>query len=119
MTASFSRAVILSSGDLKTLVNELHDVRADWYDLGVQLEIQTHNLDVFRLKNQSDTNKCLRQMLSVWLLHEFPSPPSWERVVDALSSPAIDRPTVAERIRRTYCSQSSDAATDTESFLSP
>ena len=31
----------------------------------------------------------------------------------------IDRPTVAERIRRTYCSQSSDATTDTESFLSP
>ena len=39
--------------------------------------------------------------------------------MDALSSPAIDRPTVAERIRRTYCSQSSDTATDTESFLSP
>ena len=119
MTASFSRAVTLSSGDLKTLVNELHEVRADWYDLGVQLEIKTHDLDVFRLENQNDTKKCLRQMLSLWLLHEIPSPPSWERVVDALSSPAIDRPTVAERIRRTYCSQSSDAATDTESFLSP
>ena len=93
-------------------------MRAEWYDLGVQLEIQTHDLDVLRLENQNDTKKCLRQMLSVWLLQEFPSPPSWERVVDALSSPAIDRPTVAERIRRTYCSQSSDAATDTESFLS-
>ena len=109
----------LSSGDLATLVNELHEVRADWYDLGVQLRMETHDLDVFRLENQNDTKKCLRQMLSVWLLQEFPSPPSWERVVDALSSPAIDRPTVAERIRRTYCSQSSDAATDTESFLSP
>ena len=109
----------LSSGDLATLVNELHEVRADWYELGVQLRMETHDLDVFRLENQNDTNKCLRQMLSVWLLQEFPSPPSWERVVDALSSPAVGRPTVAERIRRTYCSQSSDAATDTESFLSP
>ena len=109
----------LSSGDLATLVNELHEVRADWYDLGVQLRMETHDLDVFRLENQNDTKKCLRQMLSVWLLQEFPSPPSWERVVDALSSPVIDRPTVAGRIRRTYCSQSSDAATDTESFLSP
>ena len=119
VTASFSCAVTLSSGDLKTLVNELHEVRADWYDLGVQLRMETHDLDAFRLENQNDTKKCLRQMLSLWLLQEFPSPPSWERVADALSSPAIDRPTVTKRIRRTYCSQSSNAATDTESFLSP
>ena len=109
----------LSSGDLATLVNELHEVRADWYDLGVQLRMETHDLDVFRLENQNDTKKCLRQMLSVWLTRTVPSPPSWERVVDALSSPAIDTPTVAERIRRTYCSKSSEEATDTESFLSP
>ena len=100
-------------------MNELHEVRTDWYDLGVQLEFETHDLDVFRLEYQNDTKKCLRHVLSVWLTRTVPSPPSWERVVDALSSPAIDRPTVAERIRRTYCSQSSDAATDTERFLSP
>ena len=47
---------------------------------------------------------CLLEMLSVWLTREDPSPPSWQRVVDALSSSAIDRPDLAEKIRRTYCS---------------
>ena len=87
-------------------MNELHEVRADWYDLGVQLRMETHDLDVFRLENQNDTKKCLRQMLSVWLLQEFPSPPSWERVVDALSSPAINKKSIAERLKHIYCNPS-------------
>ena len=107
MTAQFfSCTETLSSGDLATLVNELHEVRADWYDLGVQLRMETHDLDVFRLENQNDTKKCLRQMLSVWLLQEFPSPPSWERVVDALSSPAINKKSIAERLKHIYCNPS-------------
>ena len=87
-------------------MNELHEVRADWYDFGVQLRMETHDLDVFRLENQNDTKKCLRQMLSVWLLQEFPSPPSWERVVDALSSPAINKKGISERLKHIYCNSS-------------
>ena len=103
MTAQFfSCTETLSSGDLATLVNELHEVRADWYELGVQLRMETHDLDVFRLENQNDTKKCLRQMLSVWLLQEFPSPPSWERVVDALSSPAINKKGISKRLKHIY-----------------
>ena len=102
----FSITETLSSGDLATLVNELHEVRADWYDFGVQLRMETHDFDVFRLENQNDTKKCLRQMLSVWLLQEFPSPPSWERVVDALSSPAINKKGISERLKHIYCNSS-------------
>ena len=77
------------------------------------------DLRSIRADFKDKSSDSLLEMLSVWLTRTDPSPPSWERVVDALSSPAIDRPTVAERIRRTYCSQSSDTATDPESFLSP
>ena len=100
-------------------MNELHEVRAKWYHLGVQLNMRPSDLDPIQIQCLNNPDDCLLKLLSVWLTRTDPSPPSWERVVDALSSPAIDRPTVAERIRRTYCSQSSDAATDTESFLSP
>ena len=89
--------------DLATLVNELHEVRADWYDLGVQLRMVTSDLDAIEQENTKDSKKCLRKMLSLWLTKTTPSPPSWQRVVDALCSRSIDRPALADKIRRTYC----------------
>ena len=86
-------------------MNELHEVRADWYDLGVQLRMATADLDVIKVENMNDSKKCLRQMISDWLKKTTPSLPSWQGVVDALCSPAIDRPDLAEKIMRTYCSQ--------------
>ena len=109
----------LTLDDLSTVVNELHEVRAKWYHLGVQLNMRPSDLDPIQIQCLNNPDDCLLKLLSVWLTRTDPSPPSWERVADALSSPAIDRPTLAERIRRTYCSQSSNEATDTESFLSP
>ena len=109
----------LTLDDLSTVVNELHEVRAKWYHLGVELNMRPSDLDPIQIQCLNNPDDCLLKLLSVWLTRTDPSPPSWERVADALSSPAIDRPTLAERIRRTYCSQSSNEATDTERFLSP
>ena len=100
----------LAQEDLATLVNELYEVRAKWFDLGVQLRMSTPDLDAIQTQYQNNPDACLRQMLSDWLTKEVPSPPTWQRVVDALSSPAVDRPAVAQRVRQTYLSQ--DPATD-------
>ena len=100
-------------------MNELQQVRDIWFSVGVQLNMPLADLRSIRADFKDKSSDCLLEMLSVWLTRTVPSPPSWERVVDALSSPAIERPTVAERIRRTYCSKSSNEATDTERFLSP
>ena len=96
-------AETLNPGDLATLVNELHEVTADWYDLGVQLRMEKTDLDAIKLENMKE---CLRRMLYLWLTKTTPSPPSWQRLVDTLSSPAINRPALAEKIKRTYCSKS-------------
>ena len=94
-------------------MNELYEVRAKWYDVGVQLRMTTHDLDAIQTQYQNSPdmpNVCLRQMLSVWLTKEVPSPPTWQRVVEALSSPTVDKPRLAQRIRQTYCcSQEADS----------
>ena len=100
-------------------MNELHEIRADWYDLGVQLRMTTSDLDVIKVVNMNDSKKCLRQMLSEWLRKTTPSLPSWQRVVDALCSPAIDRPALADKIRRTYCSQEQPSSTLSEILRGP
>ena len=92
----------LTSGDLGTLVNELHEVRDKWYHLGLQLNMKTSDLKAIRSQYMNKPDDCLLEMLSVWLSRTDPSPPSWQRVVDALSSPAVDRPDVAEHVRQVY-----------------
>ena len=92
----------LTSNDLAILVNELHEVRDKWYHLGVQLKVQLHDLDAFQTQYNNNPDKCLLKMLSHWLTMT-PPPPTWQRVVDALNSPSIGKPLIADKIRRTYC----------------
>ena len=95
----------LSTSDLATVVNELQEVRDIWFSLGVQLNMPLADLRSIRADFRDKSSDCLLEMLSVWLTRADPSPPSWQRVVDALCSRSIDRPALAEKIRRTYCSQ--------------
>ena len=92
----------LAPEDLPTLVNELYEVRAIWYDVGVQLRMMPSDLDAIQTQCQNNPKTCLRQMFSDWLT-KVPSPPTWQRVVDALSSPAIGKQSTAERLKQVYC----------------
>ena len=91
--------------DLATLVNELHHVRAKWYDLGIQLRMETSHLDAIETQHRGNPDKCQRQMLSDWLKTSSP-PPTWQRVVDALCCPVIDKKSSGERLRHIYCNPS-------------
>ena len=97
--------VTLTSDDLATLVNALHEVRDKWYHLGVQLNMKTSDLNAIRSQYMNKPDDCLQEMLSVWLSRTDPFPPSWQRVVDALSYPAVDRQNLARHIRQTYLCQ--------------
>ena len=83
-------------------MNELHEDRAKWYHLGVQLNMKPSDLNAIRVQFMNNPEDCLLEMLSVWLKREDPSPPSWQRVVDALCSPAIDRQSAGERLKQIY-----------------
>ena len=84
-------------------MNELQEVRDVWFSVGVQLKVPLADLRSIRADFRDKSSDCLLEMLSAWLSRTEPSPPSWQRVVDALSSPAVDRLDVAERIRKSYC----------------
>ena len=73
---------------MKDLVNELLPVTHEWKHLGVQLNMQVPCLNSIAIKCNNDPSLCLLEMLSQWLDITFP-PPTWQTVVDALSSPAL------------------------------
>ena len=89
--------------DLATVVNELHEVRVKWYHLGVQLNMRPSDIDPIQRQYMNNCDDCLLKMLSLWLTKTTSSPPSWQRVVDALCSRSINRPALAEKIKTTYC----------------
>ena len=92
--------------DIKLLVNELCAVRDKWFELGVQLNLLPSDLNAIQIQFNNDPSRCLLGMLSSWLEVTSP-PPTWQNVVDALRSPAVSRPVVAEAISKEYCSQDS------------
>ena len=92
----------LTMEDLKTLMNELFEVRDKWYHLGVQLSMRTSDLKAIRTQYHNDPDDCLLEMLSQWLSITTP-PPTWQIVVDVLCSTAISRPLVAQAISKKHC----------------
>ena len=91
----------LTESNLKALSNELNEVRDMWFSLGVQLEVPLGDLRAIRTQFSNPAD-CLIEMLSYWLTMTAP-PPTWQRVVDALNSPSIAKPNIADKIRGTYC----------------
>ena len=89
-------------------MNELHEVRDKWYNLGVQLNMKTSDLNAIQIQYMNNLDNCLLHMLSFWLDKTESSPPSWQRVVDALCCAPVNRPLIAEQIRNRYCSKRSE-----------
>ena len=87
---------------LKTLHNELHPVRASWYNIGLQLDIPHTTLDCFK-QNYSDQSDLMREVLKHWLDTAVDPPPAWEAVVTALNSPTVDKKKLADQLKSKYC----------------
>ena len=88
----------LTVDDLRVLMKELKDVRAEWYNIGVQLGVSVGTLDAIE-KQYSDPSDCLRKTLTTWLKS---STPGWTNVVDALN--IVGEARLAAKLEHTYCS---------------
>ena len=85
-----------ASLSLKNLTNALREVD-DWEDLGIQLDIEYHELQKFVSEHQK-TDERKRAMLQFWLDHDTKA--SWEKVISALFEMKLN--CVAEEIKRKY-----------------
>ena len=92
---------------LKALLNELHSVRVNWYNIGLELDILYTELNCVR-KVYSDPSDSLREVLIHWLGTAVDPPPSWEAVVSALRSPLVNEMNVAAQLGSKYCAPMQD-----------
>ena len=90
-------------------MEELNNVRAKWYDIGLQLRMSVGTLDA--IKEQYDNlSHCLREALKTWL-KTSPSAPTWSNIVDALRSSTVGEVRLAADLEHKYCSTQDIAAT--------
>ena len=87
---------------LKALLNELHPVRASWYNIGLQLDIPPTELDTLKQK-YLDPSDLLCETLKYWFKTAINTHPSWEAVVVALTSRTVNKWFVAEQLELKYC----------------
>lgn len=92
---------VLSLDNLGEVVEELHKISQQWYDIGLQLKIIPDVLDKIK-GEESDSSNQLREMLKVWLKRAQPKP-TWEAVVQALRSQTVGREQEASSLEEKYC----------------
>ena len=92
---------VTTSLDLKSVRRALWDARCKWYDIGVELDLDTATLDTIDANFHGKVEDCFREVLSKWLNVASPDP-SWEPLVEALRSPAVEHPEIAAKIESKY-----------------
>ena len=90
----------LTLDDLGQVMEEVLDVSAQWYHLGVQLKVRTGTLD--RIRTQfHDPRDQLLEMLKTWLTTSDNT--SWTTLTDALRSRSVGGSQLAGVLETKYC----------------
>ena len=90
----------LSEKDLLNIMEELADVRAKWYNIGLGLGLGVGTLNCIKTEN-SNASDCLRETLMKWL-STYPPPPAWSKVVETLKTKTVDEAKLAAELEKKY-----------------
>ena len=82
------------------VLEEVLDVSAQWYHLGVQLKVRIGTLDGIRTQFQNPKDQLL-EMLKTWL--NTSNSPSWKILIEALRSRSVGENQLADVLETKYC----------------
>ena len=85
--------------DLGQVMEEVLDVSAQWYHLGLQLKVRTGTLDNIQAQF-SDPKRQLLEMLKIWLTTSDNT--SWKTLTDALRSRSVGASQLAGVLETKY-----------------
>ena len=82
------------------MLEEVLDVAAQWYNLGLKLKVRTGRLNCIRAEFNTPEDQ-LREMLNAWLTTG--DNPSWKTLIDALGSKMVGASQLAATLETKYC----------------
>ncbi len=93
----------LSEKDLIVVLKAAYSARTKWYNIGLELGVQSDTLDSIR-DRFDDPIDCLREVLRPWLKGISPRA-TWRCLVDALRSCIIGEEKLASELEAKYCTK--------------
>ena len=90
----------LTLDDLGRVLEEVLDVSAHWYPLGLQLKVRATTLDCIRTQFQNPRDQLL-ETLKTWLTTIDNT--SWRTLTDALRSRSVGASQLASVLETKYC----------------
>ena len=97
--------LILSEGDLPTLLNLLHDVADKWEEIATFLKMRKGSIAIVRA-DPTNAEKKLFDIIRRWLNETNPAP-SKADLIDVLRDPFIGENQLAQKIETEFYPQSS------------
>ena len=88
---------------LKNAYEDLIDISHQWYDLGLQLELEEGTLENIKSDNPENSQHCLREMLSTWL--KVDPTPTWDTLCAGLCSRTVGADKLAGDLEAKYNKQ--------------
>lgn len=90
----------LTDKDMVTVTNAIWKIRAKFYNLGMNLGIDTGTLDCASRKG--DDGDALNSVIKTWLQRSEPKP-TWSALVQALRGDNVKAGALADEIASKYC----------------
>ena len=88
---------------LRELLGAVSKISADWYTLGIQLDLAADGLRAIRANNPHDVGRCMSDMLDKWQ-RKYPQR-GWDDLIRSL-----DRNDIADDITSKYCISTADSS---------
>ena len=101
------------------MLDEIFHVRSKWFNLGIELEMSSDDLEAIKVRHNNDPDACLLDLLTTWLKNLDPKP-TWESLASALKSKAMGYEQLSEEVRQKYltmCTTPSAGATSAKTTV--
>ena len=90
----------LTLKDMQAVTNILWGIRAEFYNLGMNLGVDEGTLSV--AKREGDVGDALNLVIKTWLQKSDPKP-TWKALIQALRKSNINKGALADEIAGIYC----------------
>ena len=102
---------VAAEDDFYDVYHELENIKARYFQLGIELRIPLGKLEAIRKTHSQDVEQALTQVLLLWLRQQYNvgkfGHPTWQRLREAVDSPAGgENHALAERIAKKYLTSS-------------
>ena len=115
MVSSPADEKVLGLDDAVDLLERLLPAQNDSYELGLRLRLPHHEVEGIHSRYSNPKSRLLQILLG--FLNQVEPRPTWRFIVDALRSPAVNLPRLAEELERDYFLPKQLPGTDVQSGM--